>query len=462
MHKKYRVEKDYLGSKKVPSSVYYGVQTQRALENFQISGLYFSKDLISALVMIKKAAALANMKDKRLDVRKGKAIVRACDDILKGAWGDQFPVDVFQAGAGTSEHMNVNEVIANRALEILRKKKGFYRFLHPNDHVNMNQSTNDVFHSAIHVAGYMMIRKELLPSLALLERALRTKSREWKHIMKSGRTHLRDAVPMSLGQEFGSYADAVWKDRWQIRHDLRRLLELNLGGTAIGSGVNATAGYRRLVYKYLRSITHAPFRPCTNLFEGTSSLSTIQTTSASLRGLATTLIRLANDLRLLGSGPVTGFNELELPAVQPGSSIMPGKVNPAMAEMMDMVGYRVIGNDATITFCCQAGQLELNVMMPLAAYAFLESIHILSRGIEAFTLKCVRGLRANTKRCHEYLDKNPIVVTAFTPYIGYEKAARVARRAYRESKTIRQVLFEEHLLDKKTIDKVLRFKGERG
>jgi aspartate ammonia-lyase len=462
MKKRYRTERDFLGSRKIPSSAYYGVQTQRALENFQISGLHFSKDFIDAMVIIKRSAALANMKAKQLDPTKGRLIVRSCDDILQHKLDDQFLVDVFQAGAGTSEHMNVNEVIANRGLELAGKKKGSYQFLHPNDHVNLSQSTNDVFHSAIHVASYRAVHDELLPALVLLERALRQKSRQWKSVTKSGRTHLRDAVPMTLGQEFGSYATAIWKDQWQLRHTMRLLLELNLGGTAIGSGINASAAYRREVYQQLRKITHTPFRPTKNLFEETSSLGSLQTVSGSLRGLATTLIKLANDLRLLGSGPVTGFDELELPAVQPGSSIMPGKVNPAMAEMMDMVGYRVISNDVTLSLCSQAGQLELNVMMPLAAYALLESIHLLSRGIEAFTLKCVRGLRANTKTCHEYLEKNPIVVTAFTPLIGYEKAAHVAKRAYREDKTIRQVLFEERLLDKKTIETVLRSKQMRG
>lgn len=455
MKRGYRVERDSLGSKNIPSSAYYGVQTKRALDTFAVSGLHIQKQLIYALVTIKKAAALANMRDRKLDTSRGKAIVRACDEALRGKFDREFTLDVFQAGAGTSENMNVNEVLANRALQTLGKKKGDYSFLHPNDHVNMSQSTNDVFHSAIHIAAYSMIYDDLLPSLYHLVSALQMKARRWKHVTKSGRTHLRDAVPMTLGQEFHAYASIVHNDAHQLEIASRCLLDLNLGGTAIGTSINASLAYQRHVYKHLRLLTKFPFRRMSDLIAGTQSLSALATTSGGLKTLALDLVKIANDLRLLSSGPVTGLDELALPAVQPGSSIMPGKVNPAVVEMLDMVGFQVVGNDTTISLCAQAGQLELNVMMPLAAYNFLSSITLLSRGVEIFTEKCVKGIKANEKRCKEYVEKNPIMVTALTPYIGYAKAAKIAQHAYREGRTVRDLVLAEKLLDKKTVRRVL-------
>lgn len=451
----YRVERDYLGVKKIPSVAYYGVQTKRALDTFAVSGLRLQKNLISAIALIKKAAALANMKDGHLEQRKAKAIIRACDDVLKGKLDDQFLVDVFQAGAGTSENMNLNEVIANRALEILRKKKGSYHIIHPHDDVNMSQSTNDVFHSAIHIAAYLQIRRELLPALRELEIELQKKANRWKNVVKSGRTHLRDALPITVGQEIGAYATTVQRDAEQIAENSLRLRELNLGGTAIGTGMNATLRYRRFVIQELRMFTGAPFVVAKNLIEVTQSLSAITETSASLKTLALDLVRIANDFRLLSSGPATGLGELELPAVQPGSSIMPGKVNPAVAEMLDMVGFQVVGNDTTIGLCAQAGQLELNVMMPLAAFNLLESIQILSRGIEIFTKRCVQGIRVNEKKCWEYVEKNPILVTALTPHIGYAKAAKLAKKAYKEGRTVRELVLEGKFPNKKTLLRAL-------
>lgn len=460
--RRYRIERDYLGTKKIPADAFYGIETQRALENFPISNLKLPLNLVHAIVLIKKAAAHANVYEGRLDAQKGQAIAHACQDILDGQLDLQFPLDVFQSGAGTSEHMNVNEVIANRALMYLRKPKGTYAFIHPNDHVNLCQSTNDVFHSAIHVAAYLQIRDYLLPHLFQLEHALRKKAKQWRHVLKSGRTHLRDAVPMTLGQEFNAYAESVKKDIHHLHESSLHLLTLNLGGTAIGSGVNATPHFSGLVVKELRTATHAPFVRARNLFEGTQSLDSLLLMSSSLRVLSVNLIKIANDLRLLSSGPATGLNELTLPSVQPGSSIMPAKVNPSMAEMLDMVGFQVIGNDTTLTLCAQAGQLELNVMMPLAAHSLLQSIEILSNALAVFTVKCVMGIEANPKKCREYLEKNPIIVTALTPYLGYARAAEVAKKAYEKDMSVRDIVLREHLLDERTLNKVLNMSALTG
>jgi aspartate ammonia-lyase len=458
MVRQQRKEKDSLGGRKVPSDAYYGIQTKRAIDNFPVSGLKMQKSIIYAMAMVKKAAALANLKEKRLASKQARAIIKACDDVLKGKLDDQFPVDVFQAGAGTSENMNVNEVIANRALERLGKKKGSYDIVHPNDHVNLGQSTNDVFHSAIHIAAYQGIRGGLLPALHDLEKELGRKAKRWRKVPKSGRTHLRDAVPMMLGQEFSGYAMTIGKNIRNLESASARLLEINLGGTAIGTSVNAPRGFQTKMFKELNRQTKLGFRQSENLFEGTQSLNAIVTVSSALKVLAADLAKIANDLRLLASGPVTGLNELELPAVQPGSSIMPGKINPAVAEMLDMVAFQVIGNDTTITLCSQAGQLELNVMMPLAAYDLLNSVEILSSSIEIFSDKCVKGIKANEKRLREYVEKNPIIVTALTPYIGYAKAAEVAKQAYKEDRSVRQIVLEKKLLDEKTLNKALGLK----
>jgi fumarate hydratase, class II len=453
--RRYRTEQDYLGKKKIPVKAFYGVQTQRALENFPISGITMPLSLVYALAMIKKSAALANISEQRLDSKKGRAIIRACQDILHGRLDDQFPLDIYQAGAGTSEHMNVNEVIANRALQILGKKRGLYTFVHPHDHVNLGQSTNDVFHSATQVAVYLEVRDHLLPVLKRLEQELKKKAVKWKRVVKSGRTHLRDAVPMTLGQEFRGFADTITKDRKHIEDTYTILLELNLGGTAIGTKINTSKGYQRKAFRELKKLTKAPFRPSQDLFEGTQSLDSLMATSSALKVLASDLIKIANDLRLLSSGPATGLNEIELPAVQPGSSIMPGKVNPVIAEMMDMVGFQVIANDMAITLCGQAGQLELNVMAPLAAYSLLHSVHILGNSVDIFTSKCIKGIKAHPEKAKAFLEKNPIIVTALTPYLGYNKAAQVAKLSYTHDKPIKDIVLQMRLMDKTTLDNVL-------
>lgn len=454
----YRTEKDYLGKVKVPKKAYYGIATERAIENFNVSELRLQKNFIMAYVIIKRAAAISNMKLGKFNKKKGKAIIKACNEILKGKFNEEFKVDVYQAGAGTSENMNINEVIANRALEILRKKRGDYKTINPYDHVNMSQSTNDTFHSAIHIAALQDIRHKLIPALNDLERELRRKGKQFDEIVKSGRTHLRDALPIRLGQEFNAYAETIRKNIKHIEDDSNDLKELNLGGTAIGTGVNASKEYSRIAIKEINKYIKLNFRQAKDLVEETSSLGTIARTSASLKTLAVDLIKIANDLRLLSSGPATGLNEIELPAVQSGSSIMPGKVNPVIAEMLDMVGFQVIGNDTTIMLAAESGQLELNVMMPVVAYNLLNSIEILSSSIEIFAEKCVKGIKANEKKCREYLDKNPIIVTALTPYIGYKKASEIAIKAYKEDRSVRDILEEKNIMGKKELDRVFNLR----
>ncbi len=453
----YRIEKDYLGEVNVPKNAYYGVQTARAVQNFPVSVLRLQKRFIIAQAIVKKAAALANMNSGKLDKKIGNAIAEACDEIISGKLIDQFVVDAYQAGAGTSQNMNANEVIANRAIEILGSEKGNYRLVHPNDHVNMAQSTNDVIHSTIHVAAVQGI-SGLMPMLEKLQGGLEKKSEEFSGIVKSGRTHLMDAVPVTLGQEFSGYAAMIKQNMRRIKNATEAVKELGIGGTAVGTGLNAGSAYSKQVVREINNITGLGFRNADNMFEAMQSTDAILELSASLRSLAASLTKIANDLRLLSSGPSTGLNEIALPAVQPGSSIMPGKVNPVMAEMLNMVCYQVMGNDTTISNATSAGQLELNVMMPVIAYNILNSIEILTNGIDAFTERCVNGIKANEEKCREYLEKNPIAVTALNPYIGYEKAAEVAKRAYGEGKTIRQVVLEMGLLPEDKLDKILDYK----
>lgn len=455
----FRVEKDFLGSKKLSNDIYYGIQTKRAIENFPISNLRIPLSIKHSIALIKKAATLTNIKLNKIDKKRANAIIKASDEILKGKFDSQFNIDVFQAGAGTSENMNVNEIVANRSLEFLGYKKGSYNVIHPNDDVNMSQSTNDVFHSAIHIASYLEIKKKLLPSLIYLEKELSRKSRKWKNVVKCGRTHIRDAVPMSLGQEFSGYAELIKKDRILIERVSNELLELNLGGTAIGTGINTNPKYKRYVISSIRRLTRCNFKSCKNLFEGTQTTNALASVSSVLKVLATNLVKITSDIRLLSSGPVSGINELILPAVQPGSSIMPAKVNPAVPEMLMMVSFQVMGNDHVVELCNQAGQLELNVMMPLSSYTLLNSIEILSNGTKIFAEKCIKGLKANEKKCREYVEKNPIIVTALTPYIGYKKASEIAKRAYVEEKTVRELILEEKLMNIRTLDKVLNIKN---
>ncbi len=448
-----RIEKDSLGTKEVPQNVYWGIQTQRAIENYPISGLRAHPTFIDSFVMIKKAAALVNLELGLLKKEIGQAIVKSVDEVLAGKWRDQFVVDVFQAGAGTSFNMNVNEVLANRASELLGGEKGEYSLCHPNDHVNMAQSTNDVFPTAMRMSARILLG-DLLPVLKDLENSLAKKGEEFDSIVKSGRTHLQDAVPIRLGQEFFAYALTVTKCRQRIEAVRELSEELGIGGSAVGTGLNTHPHYRFKVVDLLKEWTKIPFRPATDLREAMQSNFPISATAEALKLLALELSRIANDLRLLCSGPLTGFAEIVLPAVQPGSSIMPGKVNPSMAEMLNMVCFQVIGNELTISLAAQAGQLELNVMMPVMAFNLNFSLEIMKNGIREFDQRCIQGIVANVQKCKNYAEMSPSLATALNSYVGYDRAAEVVTKALKENKSIPQIVRENKLLTEDQIKKV--------
>ncbi|MBI3398158.1 MAG: aspartate ammonia-lyase [Deltaproteobacteria bacterium] len=455
MIEKFRKEKDSLGEKDVSMYAYYGIQTARAMENFPISGILPKKQFITATAMVKRAAAIANMATGSLKRRIGSAIVRAADEIIQGRLHGEFVVDVYQAGAGTSHNMNANEVIANRAIEILDGKKGDYKVVHPNDHVNMSQSTNDTVPTSMRIAA-LFLTSRLLIELKSMEKALAAKAKEFDSVIKSARTHLQDAVPIRLGQEFKAYAETISKAIKRIENAADGLKELGLGATAAGTGINTHPAYRKYVIKALKDITGIKdLRPADDMLEAINSMADFVNMSAALRGLAIELIRIANDLRLLSSGPRTGFAEIILPPVQPGSSIMPGKVNPVMAEMLNMVCFQVIGNDLTIAMASQAGQLELNVMMPVINYNLLQSLEILKNAVKAFTERCVKGIKPDRIRCKEMAEKSVGLATVLNPFIGYEKAAAVVKEAVARGKTIREIVLEKGILSKKEIDKIL-------
>ena len=451
---KTRIEIDPLGKKEIPKNAYYGIQTQRAIENFPVSGIKPQIEFIHSYVLIKKAAAIANATVEMLDSQRKEAIVQACDEILTGKFTDQFVVDVFQAGAGTSFNMNVNEVIANRALEILEKNKGDYKSLNPNDHVNMAQSTNDTFPTAIHLATLTALQP-LLAEVEKLAKAFEKLSKKHDSTLKSGRTHLQDAVPVTIGQEFGAYAACLQKTAEQLRVRQEGLYSLALGGTATGTGANTHPEYKKLAIEELAKLTSFPLKPAENPFEALQSCRPIQAVSSALKELSLELIRIGNDLRLLSSGPTTGLNEIVLPPVQPGSSIMPGKVNPVMAECLDMVAFQVVGNDLTVSLAVQAGQLELNVMMPVIMYNILFSIQILTNYLPVFRRKCIEGITVNEERCKTYLEKNPSLATFLSPYIGYLEAAKVAKQALEENRSIKDIVLEKGILNPKEIERLL-------
>ena len=451
----YRNEKDVLGTVRVPKDAYYGAETQRALNNFNISGLRIDQRFIMSYVVLKRAAAIANMRTGKLDRRIGNAITMACDEIISGKLMDQFVTDVFQAGAGTSTNMNVNEVIANRAIVNLRGKKGDYSIVHPNDHVNMSQSTNDTFHTVMHIAAYSQINECLLPALKKLESALKRKSANFSGIVKIGRTHLQDAVPIRLGQEFYGYYGAIGRVRENLETGMKLLLEVPIGGTAVGTGANASVAYSKYAIMEINRKTHARFFRTKNAFKMLQNQSEEVVIASILGEIAIAAGKIANDLRLLSSGPRAGINELRLPEVQPGSSIMPGKVNPSMAEMLNMVCFQVMGMAHAVDEAAQAGQLELNVFMPLIAYDLSFAIEILSNGIRAFTDKCVSGISVNRKEMAERVSADLSLATALTPYIGYAKAAKIARMAYAQGKTIKEVCVDLKVMPKDRLDTIL-------
>lgn len=450
----YRTEKDSLGEKKVPGDVYYGIQTQRAVENYPISGFRAHPVLIRAMGMIKRAAARANRELGLVDERRAAAIVRAAEEVIAGKLDEQFVVDVYQAGAGVSFHMNTNEVIANRAIEILGGRRGDYSLCHPNDHVNFGQSTNDVIPSAIRLATILLIR-DLLPEMERLSRAFARKGQEFDAILKAGRTHMQDAVPVRLGQEFAAYAVAVLRAYEQVRHAQDSLRELGLGGTAVGTGVNTHPRYQSLVVQRLSEISGQTLTPSKDMRWTMQSNLPLAGASGSLRNYALELIRISNDLRLLSSGPNTGFGEINLPALQPGSSIMPGKINPVIPELVAMVSFQVVGCDAAIALAVQAGQLELNVMMPTMAWNILHAAEILKNTTRQFAVACVEGITANKERCSRNAQATVALAAALNPYIGYAKAAEIAKQAVRQGRTITEIALERKLLDEKTLKKIL-------
>jgi len=447
-----RKEKDSLGELNVPASALYGVQTQRAVDNFPISGLKPWRAFVWSIVAVKRAAALVNFElglfnDREVDGKHFTAkqlsdsIAQAATEIMNGQWNDQFVVDPFQAGAGTSHNMNANEVIANRATQILGGELGKY-YVHPNDHVNMAQSTNDTIPTAIRLGALWRV-DELLTSLKNLQSAFEAKSIEFDDVVKSGRTHLQDAVPVRLGQEFGAYAKAVERDAERIRRSAEGLRRLGIGGTAVGSGLNAHPEYHVRMVKKLSELTGLELHTSDNLFESMQSMADAADFSASMRTLALTLIRIANDFRLLSSGPSTGLDEIRLPAVQPGSSIMPGKVNPVLAEMLDMAMFHVIGCDTTVAMAVQAGQLELNVMMPIIAHNLFEMMQVLIGSVNAFTERAVQGVTANREKAEGWLTKNAIIVTALNPVIGYSQGSALVKEALAKNASIKELAIEK-------------------
>ena len=449
-----RTERDSLGSVQVPAKAYYGPETARAVENFPISGIKPLPEFIKATVLVKKGAADANVSLGLLDKRVGQAIISAADEILNGSLQDQFVVDVFQAGAGTSHNMNANEVLANRAIELLGGRKGDYKLVSPHDQVNMGQSTNDTYPTFIRVASVLMA-KPLIEVVASLKQTLDEKAKEFDHIVKSGRTHLQDAGAIRLGQEFEAWAAIIEVDLLTVEHSADRLLELNLGGTAVGTGLNADPRYVKLAVENLSKYTGLKFRVARNYAALMQSMADFVEFSAALRTLSVDLTKVANDLRLLSSGPVTGIGEIVLPAVQPGSSIMPGKVNPSIAEMLNMVCFEVIGNDVTIMMAAQASQLELDVMMPVIAHDLTQSLMILTNAVHVFSERLVKGIRANEERCTDLLEKSAGIALALNPFIGYEKAAEVAKEALATGVPLREVVLKKGLLSAQQLDEIL-------
>jgi aspartate ammonia-lyase len=451
---KKRIEKDFLGEKEIPVDAYYGIQTIRAVENFPITGYRIHESLIKALAMVKKAAAIANMNTTRLYKDLANVIIQAADEIIAGKWDDQFIVDPIQGGAGTSMNMNVNEVIANRGLELLGHDKGNYFHLSPNTHVNMSQSTNDVFPTAIHISTLTLL-ENLLVTMEDMQKVFKQKAVQFEKVIKMGRTHLQDAVPIRLGQEFEAYSRVLTRDINRIKHTRGHLLEVNMGATAVGTGLNADPKYIKDVVKQLAEISGFPFVNAEHLVDATQNTDAYTEVSAALKVCMMNMSKIANDLRLMASGPRAGLGEIRLPARQPGSSIMPGKVNPVMPELINQIAFQVIGNDHTICLASEAGQLELNVMEPVLVFNLLQSISIMNNGFRAFTDHCLAGIEANEDRLKEYVDKSVGIITAVNPHLGYEVAARIAREATITGKSVRELCLKYDVLTEEELDIIL-------
>jgi aspartate ammonia-lyase len=449
-----RIEKDFLGTKEVLADAYYGIQTLRAVENFPITGYRIHSELIKAMAMVKKAAALANMETGRLYGGLGEVIVKAADEIIEGKWHDQFIVDPIQGGAGTSINMNTNEVIANRALELLGEKKGDYFTLSPNSHVNMAQSTNDAFPTAIHLSVLSLLDK-LLDTMQVMRNVFSQKAREFDSVIKMGRTHLQDAVPIRLGQEFEAYTRVIQRDIERIEHTRGHLYEVNMGATAVGTGLNANPKYIENVVRHLAEISGYPLTNADHLVDATQNTDAYTTVSAALKVCMMNMSKIANDLRLMASGPRVGFNEIFLPARQPGSSIMPGKVNPVMPEVINQVAFQVIGNDHTICLASEAGQLELNVMEPVLVFNLIQSISIMNNGFKAFTDHCLVGIEANTEKLQKDVERSVGIITAVNPHLGYEAVSRIAREAILTGKSVRELCLAYDVLTEEELDIIL-------
>jgi aspartate ammonia-lyase len=449
-----RKEKDSLGFVEVPARAYYGAQTARAVENYPISGMRAHPKLIRAFGMVKRAAAEANKELGLLDAHRADAIIQAAQEVIDGRWNEEFVVDVFQAGAGVSFHMNANEVLANRANEILGGKLGEYAFVHPNDHVNYGQSTNDVFPTGMRVATLLNL-ETIYPVLDALAATFAAKAKEFDGVMKSGRTHLQDAVPIRLGQEFAAYGMAIEKGGRNLHQTADSLRELGLGGSAVGTGINTHPDYRAKAVANLARITGQNLIPAADMRWAMQSNACMGEVSAALRSLALEVIRISNDFRLLASGPNTGLNEIHLPSLQPGSSIMPGKINPVIPELAAMVSFQVIGNDTAVAYAVQAGQLELNVMMPTMAYNVLQSTTILANMLQQFNRHCVAGISAHEDRCNFYAQSTVSLATALNPYIGYAKAAEIVKESIATGKSIIEIARSKHLLSEKEIAEIL-------
>ena len=452
-----RIEHDLLGSREVPAHAYYGVHTLRAIENFAISGTPLStySELVKALACVKQAAALANSELGLLDAARTAAIVAACEEIRQGALHEQFVVDVIQGGAGTSTNMNANEVIANRALELMGRERGDYTVLHPNEHLNLSQSTNDVVPTALKVASWFAIYR-LVDAMEVLRAAFESKASEFEDVLKMGRTQLQDAVPMTLGQEFSTYAVMLSEDIERLREVTRLICEINMGATAVGTGITAHPEYAGKVCRRLAEITGIPFVTASNLVEATQDAGAFVQMSGVLKRIAIKLSKVCNDLRLLSSGPRAGLGDINLPPVQAGSSIMPGKVNPVIPEVVNQIAFEVIGNDVTVSFAAEAGQLQLNAFLPIIAHSIFKSILHLSNGCLTLANTCVRGITANRERLEEHMSRSIGIITAFNPYIGYAKTTEIAQEALRSGRSVADLILEKKLLTKEQVAQILR------
>ena len=452
--KDYRTEEDSIGTKAVPESVYYGVQSLRAAENFRITGLNMHPEIINSLAYIKKAAAVTNCEVGILDRKIADAISKACDEILEGKLHKDFIVDPIQGGAGTSINMNANEVIANRAIEILGGQKGDYSIVNPNDHVNCGQSTNDVIPTAGKMTSLRLL-KNLKEELLRLHKALVAKAEEFDHVIKMGRTQMQDAVPIRLGQEFRAYSVAIMRDIRRMDKAMEEMCTLNMGGTAVGTGINADASYLKRIVPNLAELSGMELVQAFDLIDATQNLDSFVAVSGAVKACAVTLSKIANDLRLMSSGPRAGFAEINLPARQNGSSIMPGKVNPVIPEVVNQVAFNIIGNDVTITMAAEAGQLELNAFEPIIFYCMFQSIDTLSYAVQTFVDNCITGITANESRCRYLVENSVGIITAICPHVGYQKAAEIAKAAMKTGESVRSLILKEGLLDEKDLDEIL-------